>query len=378
MNKLELANYAYERECKINKYLSKLVYVDINKFKQSKLSYSVRDKLYNDYIFLKSVIRYFESNYSDYIPIFITLTLPPIFHNNNLMIRKGYNKLNNAFRSLQKTLSAYKIKYKYLRVCEPHKDLTPHFHIVLFVSDTTFAFVRNMIYRIKKKKGLGRTQVVKIDKVENTLKYVVKYLSKTLSSIYLNDLYFIKGYSSFYNIRLFTYSKLPLPRYVFKVLLSQMSDVEKKDALNQFGDYYLYLLDNVEISRDFTSFDTFNLPVDTEKKYYVKVTYDKKKIFRIKKLKFITYSDFNYYIDGGTNKFIDDFFDEFNLDPRDYYFEIDNIKIPFYSKFISDYFYFNTEIDEYLYYKDIEVYKDKELIYKKSLNFLELNFVDCV
>ena len=244
---------AIENEIRRKKYIEKISYYDFNS-ERIEFNYSLVDKYKKDYYFLKSIFNYFSNEYKDYHKIFITITLPSAFHSpsapNDPVIYLGAKKINNFFRKYLRYVSSnFKLDYKYVKVFEYHKDFTPHAHIVLYVEKSdkyTFAYLKNLFYRYKKKENIGRCQFKLLQGDKGVQKYISKYIAKTFNYD-IRTLYILDGWKRENNIRLITYSKLPLPKRAFKVFMKNC-DLSYQDIKNKgYEDFYQYALDNVEL-----------------------------------------------------------------------------------------------------------------------------------
>jgi len=131
-------------------------------------------------------------------PLFMTLTLPSEYHKYKILHRKGipdklipnpkYNRTTpkDAVKELTKMFARLrhdralkdgltKDNRIYFRVNEPHKDGTPHTHILMFVP-------ADRVNRVKKAfKRLFDERANDIqDDIQNSTSYVMKYINKTL------------------------------------------------------------------------------------------------------------------------------------------------------------------------------------------------------
>ncbi len=244
---------AIEYEKKVKKYLDKISYYNFDA-EYIEFNYSLVDKYKKDYYFLKSIFNYFSNEYKDYQKIFITITLPSIFHSpktpDDPLIHFGAERINRFFRKYLRYVSSnLKLKYKYVKVFEYHKDFTPHAHIVLYIEKDekyTFAYLKNLFYRYKRKEKIGRCQFKLLQGERGVQKYVSKYIAKTFNSD-VRSLYILDGWKRVNNIRLITYSKLPLPKRAFKIFLKNFDLTYEEVKSKGYEDLYQYALDKVEL-----------------------------------------------------------------------------------------------------------------------------------
>ncbi len=189
-------------------------------------------------------------------PVFLTITLPSEFHpmkqirrgkNKGQMVRnpkyngttpkesvkiltKMYGKLRHD-RALKELSTAQRMFY---RVNEPHKDGTPHTHILLFIPKDRIERVEKAFYR------LFNTQGNKFEKeIRSAASYIMKYINKTLpkskkeqteEDTYLNAWY-IKN-----RVNRFCSSRSLAPMYLYRMLnhrftLFALTQVRKRNGL---------------------------------------------------------------------------------------------------------------------------------------------------
>lgn len=180
-----------------------------------------------------------EATNANLTPIFLTITLPSEFHkmkttrNGNLIKNPKYNGtepkeavkvLTKMFAKLRhdrslKELS--KMQRMYYRVNEPHKDGTPHTHILLFIPKERIARVEKAFYHLFNSKSN------KLEKeIKSATSYIMKYINKTLpmskkettkKDEYLNAWY-IK-----HRISRFCASRSTAPMYLYRMLNHRFS-----------------------------------------------------------------------------------------------------------------------------------------------------------
>ena len=132
--------------------------------------------------------------------LFLTLTAPSSFHagNNNkkwsgVNPRETQNYLNKVWQQFRALLSKRNIKFYGMRVAEPHKDGTPHWHALAYVP----AEHKEEVIRLFKQKALEldgnekgaaehRCKVEKCDKTKGSATaYIAKYIAKNIDGFAL-------------------------------------------------------------------------------------------------------------------------------------------------------------------------------------------------
>lgn len=225
--------------------------------------------------------------------LFITFSLNSQFHkysnkgtilnkdyNVKNTINRGYKILNKTFRNIQKQI-AMELKgqsYKFIKVFEPHKDYTPHAHIILYVNKENTNHIINIIlnkingkddYTIQKinvdekekinnktletyitparqdiryninfnaknniEKEIGRTTIDLISNNIAATNYLIKYIQKMMKS----ERQDIDGWKRKNKIQMFRTSNTHLPLYVYTKLYNQLkknlNDINKVNKQN--------------------------------------------------------------------------------------------------------------------------------------------------
>ena len=132
--------------------------------------------------------------------LFLTLTAPSSFHagNNNkkwsgVNPRDTQNYLNKVWQQFRALLSKRDIKFYGMRVAEPHKDGTPHWHALAYVP----AEHKEEVIRLFKQKALEldgnekgaaehRCKVEECDKTKGSATaYIAKYIAKNIDGFAL-------------------------------------------------------------------------------------------------------------------------------------------------------------------------------------------------
>ena len=188
-------------------------------------------------------------------PVFLTITLPSEFHkmkttrDGKLIKNQKYNgvepkesvkiltKMWAKLRQDRSLKELSRMQRMYYRVNEPHKDGTPHTHILLFIP-------KERIERVEKAfKHLYYSKSNKFEKnIKSATSYIMKYINKTLpmskkertkEDEYLNAWY-IK-----HRINRFCGSRSTAPMYLYRMLNHRFSLYELTQA--QKG-HYLQIL----------------------------------------------------------------------------------------------------------------------------------------
>lgn len=204
-------------------------------------------------------------------PVFLTMTLPSEFHemnhhNGKLIDNPLYNGttpkeavkiLTKQFAKLRqdRSLKALsKAQRMYYRVNEPHKDGTPHTHILLFIPKDQIDRIEIAFKRLYNQVG---------NKFEKNIKsassYIMKYINKTLpmskEQISESDQYINAWYVK-HRINRFCSSRSMAPMYLYRLLshrfsLYGLTQVRKGDSLKVLArldnDKIMEIWDNEEL-----------------------------------------------------------------------------------------------------------------------------------
>jgi hypothetical protein len=192
-----------------------------------------------------------EANEAGLTPVFLTMTLPSEFHemkqsNGKLVPNPKYNGttpkdavkiLTKQFAKLRQDRSLKeltKAQRMYYRVNEPHKDGTPHTHILLFIPKDRIDRVEVAFNRLFLQVG---------NKYEKNIKsassYIMKYINKTLpmskEQISESDQYINAWYVK-HRVNRFCSSRSMAPMYLYRLLshrfsLYGLTQVRKGDSL---------------------------------------------------------------------------------------------------------------------------------------------------
>ena len=193
-----------------------------------------------------------EATNAQLTPIFLTLTLPSEFHmmkttrDGKLIKNPKYNgvepkesvkiltKMWGRLRQDRSLKELTKMQRMYYRVNEPHKDGTPHTHILLFIP-------KNRIERVDKAfKHLYNQKSNKLEKnIRSATSYIMKYINKTLpmskKEITKKDEYLNAWYIK-HRINRFCASRSTAPIYLYRMLnhcfsLYGLTQVQKGSSL---------------------------------------------------------------------------------------------------------------------------------------------------
>ena len=180
-----------------------------------------------------------EATNANLTPIFLTLTLPSEFHkmkttrNGKLIKNPKYNgtepkeavkiltKMWGKLRQDRSLKELSKMQRMYYRVNEPHKDGTPHTHILLFIP-------KERIARIEKAfKHLFNPKSNKLEKeIRSATSYIMKYINKTLpmskKELTKND-EFLNAWYVKHRINRFCASRSTAPMYLYRMLNHRFS-----------------------------------------------------------------------------------------------------------------------------------------------------------
>lgn len=200
-----------------------------------------------------------EATKAGLMPVFLTMTLPSEYHemkrdkktgkliSNPLydgtapkdavkLLTKQFAKLRHD-RSLKELSKAKKMMY--YRVNEPHKDGTPHTHILLFIPKDRIEKVENAFYRLFNEFGN------KFEKeICSASSYIMKYINKTLPLSKKEQLteteHYLNGWYIHNRVTRFCSSRSTAPMYLYRLLshrfsLYALTQIRKGDSLKVFA-----------------------------------------------------------------------------------------------------------------------------------------------
>lgn len=148
---------------------------------------------------INSLIRY--ANDNNLTPLFMTITLPSEYHSKKqtksgklidnpnyagFTSKEGSKELTRLFAKLRQDRSLKELPKEqraYFRAVEPHKDGTPHAHILLCIPKDRVDRVINAFARLYKENITSDSpnDIQKItDEIGSAVSYVMKYINKTL------------------------------------------------------------------------------------------------------------------------------------------------------------------------------------------------------
>jgi len=150
-------------------------------------------------------------------------------------------------------------KANYFYVVEPHKDMTPHVHFLMFIDESDksqFYKTFNRVLKLERAKetGIGRPkyQVLKYiesNETSNPTKYISKYITKMVyaDDQTKTDKEALDGYYRHFKIRQFTYSNVALSSSIRNAISTFTKDINFK--LNGYSNLADWALKNVNFSK---------------------------------------------------------------------------------------------------------------------------------
>jgi len=191
-----------------------------------------------------------EAEQKNLTPIFMTLTLPSAYHKmkynkqtkklipnpkyNNTPPKEAVKELTKLFAKLRHDRSLKELSKDeriYYRVNEPHKDGTPHTHILLYIPNDSVTRVVTAFKRLFNTKANDIQTNIK-----NASAYIMKYINKTLPNskqekLSQQDKYLNAWYSRNRIIR-FNSSRTLAPLKLYRLLYSRYTLQELTRAVN--------------------------------------------------------------------------------------------------------------------------------------------------
>jgi len=142
----------------------------------------LRKRLYNSEMMEDYRINGFRDKFSQK---FLTLTCPGKVFRETYTPLEAYEIMSHCYDKLTRALKKKNGDYKFLKVCEKHKDGFPHFHVVMIGENIA---KKDILDEIKElwclKYGLG---YVKMNIITNSpvhaIRYITKYLTKGVESM---------------------------------------------------------------------------------------------------------------------------------------------------------------------------------------------------
>lgn len=195
-----------------------------------------------------------EAKENNLFPIFMTLTLPSEFHKmkmdkktkilipnpkyNHVTQKEAVKHLTKMFSRLRHDRSLKELSKDeriYFRVNEPHKNGTPHTHILLFVPKSSI----NRVVTAFKRLFDNKTNDIQTD-IKNATSYIMKYINKTLplskkENLSTKEKYLNAWYCKHRIVR-FNCSKTLAPLSLYRLLhekfnLKELTSLVKKKSL---------------------------------------------------------------------------------------------------------------------------------------------------
>lgn len=174
--------------------------------------------------------------YSDMLnlyPVFLTVTCPPRFHSNSnsydgSSVKESVKYLSTRWASFLRLKIFKNIKNAvnhnmiYIRVLEPHKDGTPHCHVLMFIPKNFILPVKKVFKRHFSSDGATRNANNEAFKYTwsghagGAIAYILKYINKTFKHALEDKMTLEAYYYAFHSIRRFTTSQTLLPLYVHR------------------------------------------------------------------------------------------------------------------------------------------------------------------
>lgn len=166
-------------------------------------------------------------------PVFLTVTCPPRFHLNSnsydgSSVKESVKYLSTRWASFLRLKIFKNIKNAvnhnmiYIRVLEPHKDGTPHCHVLMFIPKNFILPVKKVFKRHFSSDGATRNANNEAFKYTwsghagGAIAYILKYINKTFKHALEDKMTLEAYYYAFHSIRRFTTSQTLLPLYVHR------------------------------------------------------------------------------------------------------------------------------------------------------------------
>ena len=281
-SKQDYINFSKDNIENTKQYVENIQVINKKTHEIFNLEYDFEKNQKDDYLNIVQRTTYLQNqiiaSQEEYIGFFLTLTLPSQYHpyltinpnthnkryihNKNYdksnTIHKGYKLLNETMRKIQKDMvitydkkkdnKKYNKKYKketlkYIKVIEFHKSLIPHLHGVVYVKRKHVEqFKKHMIKvlgadineikeiknntngntinktKYNNNKNMGFVELEQLENVDRTIAYLLKYIKKSLNSLNEEEKHLLNGWKKRNRIRIFTMSKVSIPRYIYRKL----------------------------------------------------------------------------------------------------------------------------------------------------------------
>lgn len=242
-----------QKEFKQFQFLKNFILKNIETNEKMEITHDILKKSKDTYLYFFYTQKILEEKYvnnKDYVAIYLTLTTPSRFHkfskttqqanpkfDENTTISEAYKMLNDSFREIYKDFKVNRKfeKVEYSKVIEPHENLTPHLHSIIYVKKIYVENMKNHIQNIIKKNELGQEKIeVVINDTSRCFSYLLKYLQKTTRPENENDFHFFNGWKKANKIRVFTSSNSVLNKEIYRRInttLKLSKDLENKTPL---------------------------------------------------------------------------------------------------------------------------------------------------
>ena len=287
--------YSKNKEKEQKDYLNKRIFKNNVIGELVKVEYNLLKKYRYDSLYYLNVVDYLNelTDKEDLTPVFITLTSPSELHlfkkinNKKYVLNEKYENIKelkeelkkckrsgeNSFVILNELTKSIKKSYKllqnetreiirnyqrssktkniyYFKMFEYHKSFTPHIHLMIFVKEAIKDKLIKLIEKRTKKNNIKQYDIKILNKEEkrNGSKYISKYITKTLLSDNMNDLYFLDGWKRYNKIRFFSFSRIGIPRLVFNKII-KYKDLINIDNKDNFINYFKELTKRTFIKR---------------------------------------------------------------------------------------------------------------------------------
>lgn len=188
--------------------------------------------------------------------LFLTLTVNGWLHTGKPKdIKRAYETLTKLFTKFRKSLEKeFRYALPFIRVVEPHKDLTPHVHALLYFEKRDKNRVMKVWNRVYKRESgidnaIGRKVGIDVKLIDNEAdlsnpaKYLGKYVSKNLSD---ESAQWLDGYYRKYQMRQVVSSKLDIPFEYFTTIRHFLREKHKLFGLNA-SQIYQWAMKNVMV-----------------------------------------------------------------------------------------------------------------------------------
>lgn len=198
----------------------------------------------------------------DLYPVFLTQTLPPQFHFNSKKydgssVKDGVRYLSERwakflrlkiFKNIKKSINHNMI---YIRVIEPHKDGTPHAHVLIFIPKNFILPVKKVFKRHFAVDGASKLaqdfRYTWSGHSGGAVAYIMKYINKTFKHALEDRMTLEAYYYAFHSIRRFTTSQTLLPLYIHRKIKHNEKFRDFIYSTVKYKDQSLYSIYNKKI-----------------------------------------------------------------------------------------------------------------------------------